>query len=485
MARRSPLLAAALTASTLATLVSPGAARATGMQGHMYMAACAAENVTDARLRAIFDGYPVHLANGAFLVDSGYATRDYDQGEIPHWEGFVEAYVQLIRKRYAPPFTDAEAAPHVAVLMGMAAHGITDSTFDTLIYARAEQVEPEPMDSFDTAMDIFLVHDMPRFFIPDLVHDGEALSEVFGDVDHPVPPEKVSAAVSKARSGIAAVTTFLYKGADEFGAKYPWGRAHFLDAKTPGSYSFGAAVVMGYYRELLRRLDGDTNADQIVIGTYPSEAYPLVTLDASRPDGKVILFFGHGLDRSTIHNDVVTVLGPDGAAVAAKVDVFRGDKWANVLLVKAEEDWKPGATYQVVLSPTVQTLYGASPPEDFVFSFTTCASPDASGDCPAPAGSGAFVTCPKTEAQYAMPRGEGAGGAGGEGGAGGAGGAGSGAGASGGDGGKGEAPGEGGGCACGLSAGGGEWPFALAAAGIGLAAARRRRRITRSRTSCR
>ena len=478
MARHAPFFAAALLAALSLSTLRPGEAGATGMQGHVYMAQCAAENVTDARLRAIFDAFPKHVANGAFLVDSGYIMPDHDQGEIPHWEAFIEAYLQLIRERYEAPYDSPEAAAHVSLLMGMAAHGITDSTFDTLIYARAEQVEPEPMDSFDTAMDIFLVHDMPRYFIPEIVADPQTLSDAFTAVEHPISPEDVTTAMSTARSGIAAVTTLLEAGADEYGLKYPWGRAHFLDAKTPGSYSFGAGVVMGYYRELLRRLDGDTSADQIVIGTYPSDAYPLVTLDATRPDGKVILFFGHGLDRGSINDDVVTVLGPDGMAVPATVEVFRGDEWANVLLVKPEQSWQAGAKYEVVLSPTVQTLYGTSPTDDFVFSFTTCASPDENGDCPPAAAPGPFVACPKTEAQYAMPRGEGGGGSGGGGGAGGAGGGGAaGAGAAGGaGGGQGSGDTEGGGCECGLSTRDGEVPGALALLGFGAAALRRRRR---------
>ncbi len=415
MARRSPLMLSALSLVLASLPLGEKAAHATGMQGHIYMAQCAAENVSDARLRSIFDGYPMFLANGAFLVDSGYTMPDHDQGEIPHWEAFVEAYLQIIREKYEAPYDSAEAQQHIAILMGMAAHGITDSTFDSLIYARAEQVEPTPMDSFDTAMDIFLVHDMPRYFIPDLANDPDTLSEAFTRVEHPIPPDDIKSAIGTAKSGIAVVTNLLQAGADEYGMKYPWGRAHFLDPMTPGSYAFGSAVVMGYYRELLRRLDGDTSADQIVIGTYPNDSYPLVTLDATRPDGKVILFFGHGLNRDSINNNVVTVLGPDGMAVPASVEVFRGDTWANVLFIKPAQNWLPEAKYQVVLSPTIETLNGSFPSDDFVLSFTTCL-PDEKGDCPAPTNPGPYVSCPKTEALYAVPPNEGGGGEGGAGG---------------------------------------------------------------------
>ncbi len=470
MKRSIPCLLAA-SAASLALLSAPPA-RATGMQGHMYMAMCAAEQVADPRLRAVFDGYPLHLANGAFLVDSGYTMEDHDQGEIPHWEGFIEAYLQLIREKYPAPYDSPEASQHIANLMGMAAHGITDSTFDTLIYARAEQVEPSNMDSFDTAMDVFIVADMPRYFIPDYAYDAPLLSEAFTRVQHPIPEADIDSAISTARTGIAAVTHLLYKGAGDYGKKYPWGRANFLNTATPGSYAFGAKVVMGYYRELLRRLDGDTSADEIVIGTYPSADYPLVTLDATRPDGKVILFFGHGLDRASITGDTVTVLGPDGMAVPVSVDVFRGDQWANVLVVQAQQSWLPGATYQVVLSNAVQTLHGASPQDDHTFSFTTCASPDANGDCPAP-GPAPASACPETEKMYEVRPGEGGGGEGGTGGTGGTGGGTAGTGTGG-------APTASSG-GCGVSGGRSDAPWMLLVLGGTGALLRRRRRHGSSR----
>lgn len=402
--RRTRCALAALGALALA----PRAAHATGMQGHMYMALCAAEQVSDPRLASLFESEELSLANGAFLVDSGYIAEDHDQGEIPHWEGFIEAYVQVLRERYPAPLDDPEGAKATAVLMGMAAHGITDSTFDSLFMARAGEVEPAPLDSFDTSMDVFLVADMPRYFIPELAYPAELLSEVFTRVEHPVSAEAIDSAASTARSGIAAVTLLLYTSAGAYGEKYPWGRAHMLDPRTPGAYPFGASVVTGYYRELLKRLDGDTSAEGILIGTYPNTVLPLTTLRASRADAAVVLYFGTGLDRSSLEG-AVSVRSADGADVPVTVEVFRGDTWANVLTVKPTDDWQPGTTYDVTLHKTVKTLHGTSPSGDQTLSFTTCASPDAAGDCPVAAERPPSL-CPKTEARHAARPGEGEGG---------------------------------------------------------------------------
>jgi len=121
--KKRPLAALAF---VLAALGAAGTASATGMQGHIYMAQCAAEQVTDPRLRALFDAHENDLSNGAFFPDSGYTADDHDQGEIPHWEQYVQGYVEILRSRYDKPFEDPEGAAHVAFLMGLAAHGITD-----------------------------------------------------------------------------------------------------------------------------------------------------------------------------------------------------------------------------------------------------------------------------------------------------------------------------------------------------------------------
>ncbi|APR81976.1 Hypothetical protein A7982_07325 [Minicystis rosea] len=393
--------------AALAALGFAGEAAATGMQGHMYMAQCAAEQAKDTRLRALFDAHALHLANGAIFPDSGYTAPDHDQGEIAHWEQYIEGYIQTLRERYASPLDDPEGAAQVAFLMGAAAHGITDSTFDALLYARAEQVEPADTDSLDTAMDIFLVHDMPRFYVPEPAFDAKLLSDVYVQkIPHAVTPDAIEDAMSTARSGVAVVTKLLHVGADDYGQKYPWSRSHFRDPRTPGGYAHGAKVVLGYYREILRRLDGGKSADGVVIGTYPEEAYPLVTLDPTRPDGKVLFFFGEGMDRTTIDDNSVILRDDMGNVIPSKVDVFRGDQWANVLRVEAMVPWKPGTKYTAVLGKGIKTLSGASPSADQEISFTTCTPSSPGGDCDEPQGAPPPSPCPTLDAKYVTPEGE-------------------------------------------------------------------------------
>ena len=406
-ATRSPKCSKKRWASFLAAsawfFASAPDAHATGMQGHVYMAQCAAEQVQDTRLRTIFDAFPTHLANGGFFPDSGYTSKDHDQGEIPHWEGYVQAYVELIRETYGPKYDSPEAQQHIAFLMGMAAHGITDSTYDAIFGDRAAQIEPVAIDSLDMANEIFLDHDLPRYYIPDIVVDANTHADVFTKrLQHPVTADAITEAMKTARSGIAVVENLLYVGADEWGAKYPWARKHLLDPRIPGAYPFGAKVVMGYYRELLRRLDNDPSADQVVIGTYPDAAYPLVTLDNTRPDGKIHFFFGEGLERASVDDASIEVHDEAGNIIPAKWNFFRGDTWPNVIQVALQEAWKPGAKYTVVLNPTIRTLQGVSPTKPFSYSFTTCTPSAPGGDCAEITGPAPASACPKLDAQYSM-----------------------------------------------------------------------------------
>jgi hypothetical protein len=387
------VLAAALTAA-------PRAA-ATGMQGHVYMAECAAEQLPQGRLRSILEAHRSRLVNGGFFPDSGYATADHDQGEIAHWEQFVEGYVQVIRERYQAPYDDPEAAAHVAFLMGLAAHGITDSTFDSLLFARAEQVDHGNMDDFDMTMDALLVRDLPHHFLPELDFDADTLSEVFTTkIPHDVTPKEVSDAMATARAGIGAVTGFLSLDAGNLGKQFPWAAVSYLDPRVPGGYAFGSRVVRRYYEEILRRIDGDTSADGVLIGSYPGEGYPLTTLDRTRVDGRIVLFFGHGLDRSSIDETSVVVLGPGDAVVPAQVSTYRGDRWANVLLVEPLQDWLPSTSYRVIVKSGITTLYGTRPSADIEVTFETCA-PATGLDCAMPERPPS--PCPLADAAYPPP----------------------------------------------------------------------------------
>ena len=444
----------------LALLLSPGVAAATGMQGHIYMAQCGVELSQNPKVKQLFENHPLRLASGGMFPDSGYATSDYDQGEIPHWEQFVEGFLQQLRERHGG--SDApEAQENLAFLFGLAAHGITDSTFDTLFFPRVEALD-DPKD-IDLAADVLLDVLLRRNFVPTIDIDLAFASDVFKKIPHDVTPDEIKAAMNKARSGIGA-TTLIAKSPGFYETKYPWQKRSLLDPRVPGAYAFGSRIVARYYDEILRRIDGSTSADGAVIGTYPAEGYPMASLKMERPDARVFVYFGIGIERESL-DGVLQVLGPDGAEIPAKVDTFRGDKWANVLQLTPLQDWAPSTTYTVRLASSFRTLQGTSPSAPLEFSFSTCA-PDSSGDCPPLSDPPPASPCPATDKLHAEVD-EGEAGAPGV------------SGSSGQSGTSGQAsasaePGDDGGCSSSGRPGGG-WPSLLAVAAAALLRARRRR----------
>lgn len=386
----------ALSVATLAMLAS-GRAHATGMQGHVYMAMCAAEKLPEGRVKKLLAENEMRLINGAFFPDSGYTnSQDPSQGEIAHWEAFVESWVKEVRKAHPDPWSDPDGRKRIAQLLGLAAHGITDSTFDSLFFDRVMEVDPGGSDQLDMSMDVFLVADLKRELIPELDHDAAFASTVFTGVAHPIAQKSVEKAMSTARSGMAAVVKVLAPAVENFSPKYPWAHASLRGAKVPGAYPFGTRVVLGYYRELEKRLDGDTSADGTVIGHYPDDELPLVALDHTRADARLAIFFGHGLDRKSLPG-AVTVTDASGKDHPAKIAPYRGDEWANAIVVEPMADWEKDATYTVTVKSSIKTLYGTSPTKDYVFTFSThCAT---TPDDPACTKSTASP-CPLNDARF-------------------------------------------------------------------------------------
>lgn len=385
--RRSLLPLAALLA--LLGLEKPAAA--TGMQGHVWSSQCAVETLPAGDLRTLLEANPLRLDNGSFFPDSGYAAK-HDYGETAHWEQFVEGYVQWLRATYPKPMQDPAAAPHVAFLMGAASHGLVDQTFDILFMDKVREVDG-PTDDLDMSMDIFLA--ARRKYVPDFDYSAKDLVAIFGEhVGLAVPESEITEGMDLARAGQGVVAEFLWKDDEARGKQYPWARAHYLDPRVPGGYPWGALAVAGYWQNIVRRLEGDTSADALVVGTDPAPNGAVRGRAAGKVDAYLTLFVGQGLKRSSITASSFYVLDAAGAVVETEIRL-RGDEWATTLQLRPKADWAPDAKYTLVLDTTVETLSGTHPSKRFELPFTTTVAP-AGDEPPSP--------CPKT--MTAHPRAE-------------------------------------------------------------------------------
>ena len=110
-------------------LVLPVSAWANGQTTHVWIAEEALRSLEAGELKSLLSSPELRdpLLNGAMFPDGGYAVSDH-YGELAHWEPFQQAYLQWIRDTFPPPWDEGDAAPHVAFLMGLAAHGLAFST---------------------------------------------------------------------------------------------------------------------------------------------------------------------------------------------------------------------------------------------------------------------------------------------------------------------------------------------------------------------
>lgn len=130
----------AFVAALACLAVVPAGASAAGMVTHAYMADEAVRGANP-DLRALLTTQKQYLLSGAAFPDSGYAPLT-TFGEESHWERFVNRYVARIREQAPARGCDdlgdplGPCAPLVAHLMGAAAHGMGDETWDWLFEPR-------------------------------------------------------------------------------------------------------------------------------------------------------------------------------------------------------------------------------------------------------------------------------------------------------------------------------------------------------------
>jgi hypothetical protein len=368
-------------ALSVAALAAASPASATGMHGHIWSSHCALETVTDARLKPLLETHRVRLDNGSFFPDSGYAAK-HEYGETAHWEKFVDGYIKWLRAKHADPVRDAPQ--HVAFLMGAASHGLVDQTFDILYMDKVREVDG-PTDDLDTSMDIFLA--ARRKFVPDLAYDANELVDVFGkNVALTVPASEIKEGMDLARVGMGFVAEILWKDDAKRSAQYPWAKANYQDPRVPGSYPWGALAVAKYWENILRRLDGDSSAEALVVATDPPHA-----VTAGKMDAFVTAFVGYGVKRPSITASSFFVIDAAGSVIPTEIRI-RGDEYATTLQLKPKGDWAEGAPYKLVLDTAIETVDGTHPSKRIEVPFVVT-----------PIVNGAPSPCPLALAAYPRP----------------------------------------------------------------------------------
>lgn len=452
MISRLPSLAllCALPALALALLISPGSARAAGMTTHAWMADVGIDAVEDPALHELLDKQRMTVLSGASYPDSGYyagaAYAAADFGEVSHWGRFIDAYVDHIRGKAECAGTLAEpngpCAALVAHLMGAAAHGMGDETWDWMFESQMpdhgehphdrNRVDDQPgwaelglapggadlqsqllgldertigddhhpvfgvVNSPEYNMDVAAINDYGRTFFDSLPPPAADLAEVYREIGR----EDITAdGITLAWTGITGVLAAERASvADAEGVRkdMPWSVANMTTSQ--GGVQHSGAMIAGYYESLWTKLTGDAPPALEVVGTAPFDGSTDVPTDWAGAqtfagphgdgDKRIIAVINNGLDPRTERYlpEAMRLLDSAGNEVPPRAGFpftgpYGGDGVHSIAFFP-EADLAACETYTAEVTTALSDHAGSSLAAPYRWSFTTRSADGAA--CPEP-----------------------------------------------------------------------------------------------------
>lgn len=366
-----------------AVSLAAGSARANSMVTHVWVAEQSIPRVTTPGLASIVQDPSLRavIQNGAIYPDSGYSVR-HDYGEWAHWESFHEPYLQWIRSRWgAEGYRSPDARRHVAFLMGNAAHGMCDQTFDQYFVPRVRQYDRTNADDLDVGSDTWLIVEHGVSSAADGQFWFDEMPMVHAAVGGPaVTPAVLREAAQLTGGATRFLTQFGWSLYTQRWRQMPWAASHYWDENTPGSYPHLVRTNAAYWEFLWRRLNGDAPPGAPPLYSWPADGqvnYPVRHTDI---EARLVVTTPWGLDDATVNATNIRVLGPGDAVIPARVSRY-GDH-GNTLMITPTQDLAYDTPYRLELSGDLRTLAGSRTGTANTIRFRTRCAPDRLGDCP-------------------------------------------------------------------------------------------------------
>jgi hypothetical protein len=365
----------------LGALAVEAPASANGNHVHLWVAVDAVGSVDDAELADLLAEPELleTLRNGANFPDGGYAVGD-GYGEMGHWEPFQKRYLEWIRDNYGPPWSD-EGKKHVAFLLGMAAHGMTDQLFDGMYlerhYVFDENSASAEWGNIDGVTDVCFAAKVGPVQPPETWVPADVLAELFAEAGH-----QVAAATIETGQSLVAVAVMYSndKSSDEgtvskYMELYPWACSRMDDPLVPGAPVTMGPAIAKYWEELWARLNGDESFAQPLLGTWFGKGEPWEQpRDAGSPDSWVSFAMPRGIDKGTLTEQSVAIVGPGGIPHPVTLQLYYGHA-SHLVNVRPNEDWAEAADYTVTISAPLASWDGAVLEGTREFAFSTGPAP--------------------------------------------------------------------------------------------------------------
>jgi MYXO-CTERM domain-containing protein len=354
---------------------APGVAWANGNESHLWVSLWARDALPEGDLRSLLEAQDLALRNGSNFPDGGYAIDD-GYGEIAHWEPFQSAYLDWIVAHHQPPWSD-EAQAHIAFLMGMASHGMSDQTYDCAYLARSDVYDagsPGTSIGRDGATDVALVAaagcaEPPSGWVPEELMAQLMLEQA----EHEVEPDTIGDG-----NALVLFSMHIICGAAEdeeltaeYVAAYPWAGAHQMDPDQPGNPPHTAPVVAAYWQALWAQLHGEDPLGEPLIGQFPPADAGGWPSETDSIDAMVSFVIARGVDTDSIGEGGITVRDAQGLDLPFELHRCYG---SHVLGLKPTEGWTADSVHTVEVGPGLLTWDGRTL-EPFAFEFDTTPVP--------------------------------------------------------------------------------------------------------------
>lgn len=346
---------------------------ANGQSSHIWIAENAKTHIEAGVLRDLVTDPALQqaLINGAMFPDGGYPLGD-PYAEIAHWEPFQNAYRDWIIAEYEAPWTD-EAAPHIAFLLGMAAHGIADQLYDSLFMERSRQEDTEDGwgENFDMATDVVTMARLGPVEAPGHWLPARQLVDIYlAQTNHTVSEATLEEGQALLRLAVNAVALMAANpdGVDTFAAEFPWAADHMDDPGQAGSPPGAAALLALYWESVWARLNGDSTA--LVLASYPPNGGTLHPREVDRVQSRITLVFSEAVHQDSLASSHFVLSAEDGTLVPVNAWLFYRDM-SHVVHIAPESDLEADTWYSVAVGAGIRTVDGQTTQGDWSFSFTT------------------------------------------------------------------------------------------------------------------
>lgn len=427
----------ALLAAAAAMAIAATPASGAGMTTHAFMAEKASTYVETPELRRLLVLNRQQLLAGAQFPDSGYAPGT-GFGETSHWERFVNVYADHIRAVAPQRGCDLEAAISVcaglvAHLMGTAAHGMGDETWDWLFEPRTvdhgeypankcfndphhtdvehfcpvnlallDGTPPDDLSStIEYAMDIAVISAYGRALgyspllppVNDLLPVYARLGEANGTADKMLLGHGLITAALTAERAVSPPE------AQRLRRQMPWTFANVT--KAPGGVEWSARAIARYYESLWKKLQQGSSLPDVA-AVYPARnardvpyVWPAGKTSPGPHTGggenRIIAVMTNAVFPASVSPETFYVLDADGNRVAPasgfpKPGPYHATEGTHSLMFYPAADLEPCTKYTAVLTTGLRDWRGEGGalnplPREHRWKFTT-RPPAGAKSCP-------------------------------------------------------------------------------------------------------